>query len=223
MTAITEVNNPYASTMISNGDNPTRSSIDTNYHFCYETICLVNDNRYIGVHTTEVHPSQDDYLGSGKGVKYSILEHGPANHVRKEIAFFDTREDAEAFEKTHISLIQSLIGESCLNMKVGRKRAKNGEKRDFRLTFLMNADEYKTFCTRRKKGTVEEISESQFLRDWLRFTQMFDESTKDQSVSTQFGNLARLFNDEEEEKESTKSKLDDETKELLNSLLVKLS
>ena len=219
MTAITEVNNPYASTIISNGDNPTRSSIDTNYHFCYETICLVNDNRYIGVHTTEIHPQYDDYLGSGKGVKFSILEHGSVNHERKIIAFFDTRADAEAFEKKQISLMQNLLGEDCLNVKVGRKRAKNGEKRDFRLTFLMNADEYKTFCTRRKKDTVEEIPESQFIRDWLRFTGIFDESTMDQSVSIQFNNLAKKFANEEQPSDS---KIDAETRELLDHLLVKL-
>ena len=196
MIAITEVNNPYASTIISNGDNPTRSSVDTNFHFCYETICLVNNNRYIGVHTTEVHPSQDSYLGSGKDVMDSQLKHGPENHVRKEIAFFDTREDAEVFEKTQISLVKNLIGESCLNIKPGRKRAKNGEKRKHRLTLLLNTEEYNTFCTRRKKGTVEEIPESVFLRDCLRFAGMFDESTKDQPVKTQFANLARLSNHE---------------------------
>ena len=100
MSQITQLNNPLESTKISNGDDPQRSRLDQNYHFCYETICLVNDNRYIGVHTTEIHPQYDDYLGSGKGVKFSILEHGSVNHERKIIAFFDTRADAEAFEKT---------------------------------------------------------------------------------------------------------------------------
>ena len=58
----------------------------------YKTVCLVNDMFYIGVHKTD-NP-MDDYLGSGKRLKYAIKKSrmkmsnsAKANFLRDPIEF----------------------------------------------------------------------------------------------------------------------------------------
>ena len=56
----------------------------------YETTCLVNDKKYIGVHKCE----DDDYLGSGKLIRRAIKRYGKNKFKRVTLERFDTAEEA---------------------------------------------------------------------------------------------------------------------------------
>ena len=56
----------------------------------YETTCLVNGKKYIGVHNCE----DDDYLGSGKLIRRAVKRHGKDKFNRITLERFETAEEA---------------------------------------------------------------------------------------------------------------------------------
>jgi hypothetical protein len=61
------------------------------YHIVYETINLVNNNIYIGAHSTD--DLSDDYLGSGDNILRAINKHGRENFKREILYIFPTSEE----------------------------------------------------------------------------------------------------------------------------------
>lgn len=81
-------------------------------YIVYLTINLVNYKIYIGVHRTDNPYKFDGYLGNGLKINdaylrnypkepfhYAVKKHGIANFIRKTIAVFDTRKEAEDLKK----------------------------------------------------------------------------------------------------------------------------
>jgi hypothetical protein len=61
------------------------------YYIIYKTINLINNKEYTGKHQTK--KLEDNYLGSGKHLKYAIRKYGHKN-FKKEILFvFDNEQD----------------------------------------------------------------------------------------------------------------------------------
>ena len=60
----------------------------------YETTCLINDKKYIGVHEQEC---EDGYLGSGKHFKRAVRKYGRDKFIRRTLETFITR--AEAYHR----------------------------------------------------------------------------------------------------------------------------
>ena len=63
-------------------------------HIVYETTCLVNGKKYIGVHNKD----DDDYLGSGKLIRRAIKRYGRTKFVRETLFSYNTAEEAYAKE-----------------------------------------------------------------------------------------------------------------------------
>lgn len=59
-------------------------------HIVYETTCLINGKKYIGVHNNE----EDDYLGSGVALLKAVKRYGKSKFVRETLDKFDTAEEA---------------------------------------------------------------------------------------------------------------------------------
>ena len=64
-------------------------------HILYETTCLVNGKKYIGVHNTH---EDDGYLGSGKALLGAVKRYGKGEFTRNTLELFDTAEEAYARE-----------------------------------------------------------------------------------------------------------------------------
>ena len=62
------------------------------YHFVYCTTCLVNDKRYIGIHST--NNLNDHYLGSGVLFTQALRKHGVDNFEREILFWCDDRYEA---------------------------------------------------------------------------------------------------------------------------------
>lgn len=94
------------------------------FHFCYKTTNVVNGHFYIGKHSTS--NLNDGYLGSGDLLQKAIKKYGKENFKREIIQFFDTEEDAFAFEETLIEnwMIKS---DECYNLKGGGDGVGAGE------------------------------------------------------------------------------------------------
>ena len=61
----------------------------------YRTENKVNGKFYYGVH----NGTNDNYLGSGKLLKWAISKYGRENFIRRTIKEFDTADEAYAFER----------------------------------------------------------------------------------------------------------------------------
>jgi hypothetical protein len=86
------------------------------YYTVYKTTNQVNGKFYIGTHKTV--DLNDDYIGSGKYLKYAIEKHGIEN-FKKEILFvFDNPEEMFAKE-AEIVTKDFLAEENTYNLKVG--------------------------------------------------------------------------------------------------------
>jgi hypothetical protein len=86
--------------------------------YFYKIENLINGNFYYGVHKTD-NPN-DNYMGSGKRIKYAIIKYGKEN-FKKEILFtFETFKKALDFESEFINE-QLLLDPSCYNIALGGK------------------------------------------------------------------------------------------------------
>lgn len=86
------------------------------YHFIYKTTCLLNENYYIGMHSTS--NLNDGYLGSGKRLNYSVRKHGVENFKREILEFCDSRESLKKKE-TEIVNDDLLDDPRCMNIQHG--------------------------------------------------------------------------------------------------------
>ena len=86
------------------------------YHFIYKTTCKITNRYYYGMHSTD--NLDDEYIGSGKRLRYSINKHGIKNHLCEKIEFFETR---EALRNKEIEIVNEnlLKDKLCMNLKVG--------------------------------------------------------------------------------------------------------
>lgn len=62
-------------------------------YYIYKTTNLINGKIYIGFHASE-NIEKDNYLGSGKILKWAVEKHGAQNFKREILFEFDTQDDA---------------------------------------------------------------------------------------------------------------------------------
>jgi len=86
------------------------------YHYIYKTTCIITDNFYIGMHSTD--NLEDGYIGSGKRLHHSINKHGKQNHVCEILEFLPDRKSLAKREKEIVN-IEMLNEELCMNLKLG--------------------------------------------------------------------------------------------------------
>lgn len=86
------------------------------YHYLYKTTNLINNKFYFGMHSTS--NLEDEYLGSGKRLRYSIRKYGKENFKIEHLEFFETREQLIEAE---IKLInENLLKDPlCMNLRLG--------------------------------------------------------------------------------------------------------
>lgn len=86
------------------------------YHYIYKTTCNVNGKYYVGMHSTD--DLNDEYLGSGKRLRYSINKHGKENFKVEFLEFFDNRKNLidREIEIVNEDLVQDPM---CMNLMQG--------------------------------------------------------------------------------------------------------
>jgi hypothetical protein len=85
-------------------------------HYLYKTTCTVTNKYYVGIHSTI--NLDDNYLGSGKRLRYSIRKYGKENHIKEILEFFDSREGLLLKEKEIVNE-DFLKDKLCLNLQLG--------------------------------------------------------------------------------------------------------
>lgn len=86
------------------------------YHFIYKTTNILSGKYYYGMHST--NNLEDDYLGSGRRLRYSINKYGKKNHVREIIEFCNDRRELISREKEIVNL-NEVAKKECMNLMVG--------------------------------------------------------------------------------------------------------
>lgn len=86
------------------------------YHIIYKTTNMINGKYYYGVHSTD--DLNDNYLGSGYGLKNAIAKYGKENFNKEIIAHFDDRKEALIYESKIVS--KELVDDPmCYNSTLG--------------------------------------------------------------------------------------------------------
>lgn len=67
------------------------------YYTIYKTTNRINGKFYIGKHQT-TNP-YDNYLGSGRGIRYAIKKYGKENFVKEVLHIFETEDEMNLKEK----------------------------------------------------------------------------------------------------------------------------
>jgi group I intron endonuclease len=86
------------------------------YNYIYKTTNLVNGKYYIGMHSTD--NLNDEYIGSGKQLWYSIKKYGKENFKCEILEFLSDRNSLKKREKELVNE-NILKDEMCLNLKIG--------------------------------------------------------------------------------------------------------
>ena len=86
------------------------------YHTIYKITNMINGKFYYGVHSTE--QINDNYMGSGNGIRNAIKKYGIENFKKEIICVFEDREQALTFEKSLVSE-QLILDPMCYNSTVG--------------------------------------------------------------------------------------------------------
>lgn len=86
-------------------------------HSVYKTINLINQNYYIGKHSSE-NPN-DDYLGSGKALHIAIKKYGIENFKKEVLFLFENEEEAYKKEKEIIKELDGVRDQTCYNLCYG--------------------------------------------------------------------------------------------------------
>ena len=86
------------------------------FYTVYKTINIHNQKFYIGVHKT-IDPN-DDYLGSGKLIKFAIKKYGKASFKKTILFIFDHREEAYLKERELVTP-ELMISDACYNLARG--------------------------------------------------------------------------------------------------------
>ena len=94
------------------------------YHFIYKTTCLLNDNYYVGMHSTS--NLEDGYLGSGKRLHYAIRKHGKENFKREILDFCDSKISLKRRESELVN-DDLLKDPKCINLQHGGGGGISGE------------------------------------------------------------------------------------------------
>jgi len=94
-------------------------NIDKKYHYLYKTTNLLNGKYYYGIHST--NNIEDNYLGSGKHIKYSIRKYGQENFKKEILEYFNTREELALAENLLITK-DMLVNKQCMNIMYGGEK-----------------------------------------------------------------------------------------------------
>jgi len=86
------------------------------FFLVYKTLNTVKGEYYIGIHITD--DIEDDYLGSGKRLKYSIEKYGREIFKKEILAVFDNPYEMFKMEADLVNE-ETLKDPLCLNLKVG--------------------------------------------------------------------------------------------------------
>lgn len=86
------------------------------YGYIYETICNINNKKYIGQHKGEF---DSNYLGSGIAITRAINKYGKSNFSVNLIEYAETREQLNALEKYYIESNNAVISEEYYNIAYG--------------------------------------------------------------------------------------------------------
>lgn len=88
------------------------------YHYLYKTTNLINNKFYVGMHSTD--NLEDEYLGSGKRLRYSIRKYGKENFIKEILSFFKDREELIVAEIDMVN-DELIKNEHCMNIMNGGK------------------------------------------------------------------------------------------------------
>ena len=88
------------------------------YHYFYKITNNINNHFYYGVHNTS--NLNDGYMGSGTRLQYAYKKYGIENFTKEILKFFDTKEDAFAYE-AEIVTEDLIMTDECYNLSVGGK------------------------------------------------------------------------------------------------------
>ena len=89
------------------------------YGYIYETTCLINGMKYIGMHKWDKDSIDPNYLGSGLRLIRAIEKYGKNNFRCEILEWYETRDILCEREKYYISLVSAPINENYYNINDG--------------------------------------------------------------------------------------------------------
>ena len=97
----------------------------------YETVCLVNNKKYIGQHICGNHCNQQypcNYLGSGRAFKQASKKYGKESFVRKILAYAKSEKELNLLEQFYVTLIYCNRKDTYNLKEGGGSRGRHSEK-----------------------------------------------------------------------------------------------
>lgn len=86
------------------------------YHYIYKITCKITTKFYIGMHSTST--LEDNYMGSGKRIRYSIRKYGIENHEKEILKFLP---DRNLLKQRESEIVNEILLEDplCMNLVLG--------------------------------------------------------------------------------------------------------
>ncbi len=124
------------------------------YHYIYKTTNILNNKFYIGVHSTD--DLDDEYVGSGKRLWYSINSHGKENHTTEILEYLDNRELLRKREEEIVN--EELLEDSlCMNLTKGGRGS---------WEYINDSSDNHIGWCKKGREACDKILEQQWGNDW---------------------------------------------------------
>lgn len=85
------------------------------FNYVYLITNLINDHKYVGEHSTDKNPFEDNYFGSGHLLSKKIKEYGKENFVKEILEFFPTKQEAYDAQAVFIKMFETHISQKGYN------------------------------------------------------------------------------------------------------------
>jgi len=92
--------------------------VERKYNYFYKVTNRVNGKIYFGIHSSDLDPKRDPYLGSGAAICQAVSKYGKENFFREDLEFFENRHQLSLFETLWIDSVFIKQGDN-YNLKEG--------------------------------------------------------------------------------------------------------
>ena len=145
------------------------------YHYIYKITCKITNKFYVGMHSTS--NLEDNYMGSGRRIIYSIRKYGLDNHEKEILEFLS---DRNLLKQRESEIVNEMLLEDplCMNLALGGAGDVYGQKWKVK-HYRPLSDSHKASLRKAMKGIAGKYERTPEIKEKISETLKNQQQTED--------------------------------------------